>query len=146
MITMSLEDNKELVMRLCEVFNTGNLNEIEEVATADLVLHHATDREVTPREMYKQSFVVVRNAFPDIHMVIDDLFGEGDKVACRWTITGTHKGAYQGIPPTNKKLVFSGNNIFRIADGKVAEIWSRYNTLGMMQQLGVIPPMGPPKK
>lgn len=143
---MSLEDNKELVRRLCDVFNTGNLNVIDEVATEDFVLHHATDRDITPREMYKQTFLMSRNAFPDMHLVIDDIFAEGAKVACRWTLSGTHKGEYQGIPPTNNKVVVSGNNIFRIANGKVAEIWSRSNTLGMMQQLGVIPPMGPPKK
>jgi predicted ester cyclase len=79
-------------------------------------------------------------------MVVDDLVGEGDKVARRWTLSGTHKSEYQGIPPTNKKIVSSGNNIFRIADYKVAEIWSRYNALGMMQQIGVIPPMGARKK
>jgi steroid delta-isomerase-like uncharacterized protein len=143
---MSLEDNKQLVRRLCDVFNTGNLNVIDEVATEDFVLHHATDRDIPSREMYKQTFGLTRNAFPDMRLVIDDIFAEGDKVACRWTVSGTHQGEYQGIPPTNNKVVVSGNNIFRIANGKVAEIWSRSNTLGMMQQLGVIPPMGPPKK
>jgi len=143
---MSLEDNKQLVRRLCDVFNTGNLNVIDEVATEDFVLHHATDRDIAPREMYKQTFIMSRHAFPDMCLVIDDIFAEGDKVACRWTLSGTHQGEYQGIPPTNNKVVVSGNNIFRIANGKVAEIWSRSNTLGMMQQLGVIPPMGPPQK
>ncbi len=70
---------------------------------------------------------------------MNDLFAEGDKVACRYTITGTHKGEYQGIPPTGNKMTIQVINIFRIADGKIAEWWSQFNTLGMMQQLGVIP-------
>lgn len=143
---MTLEDNKNLVRRLVDVVNTGEFDKMDELTTVDIVLHHAADRDITPREMYKQSFAMSHRAFPDMHMVVDDLFAEGDKVACRWTLSGTHKSEYQGIPPTNKKIVFSGNNIFRIADGKVAEIWSRYNTLGLMQQLGVIPPMGARKK
>ncbi len=81
-------------------------------------------------------------AMPDASMEMDTLFAEGDKVALLWTISCTHTGAYQGVPPTGNKLTIRGINIFNTADGKIAEVWSKYNTLGMMQQLGVIPPMG----
>jgi len=139
---MSVEENKALVRRYMEeTFNQGNLSVIDQLASSDFVYHHATGRDLS-KEAYKKMSIMTQNAFPDVYMEIDDLFAEGDKVACRFTITATHKGEYQGIPPTGKKITFQGINIFRIADSKIAEIWSRLNLLGMMQQLGVIPPMG----
>lgn len=139
---MSIEENKALVRRYMEeTFNQGNLSVIDQLASSDFVYHHATGRDLST-EAYKKMSIMTQNAFPEACMEIDDLFAEGDKVACRFTITGIHKGEYRGIPPTGKKITFQGVNIFRIVDGKIAEIWSRLDLLGMMQQLGVIPPMG----
>jgi steroid delta-isomerase-like uncharacterized protein len=138
---MSLEENKALVRRLAEVINQGTLSIVDQVVSSDFVLHHASGRDF-PKEVYSQNAVTLRNAFPDVNMALDDLCAEGDKVVCRYTITGTHKGAYQGIPPTGNTISIQGINIFRIADGKIAEIWSVFNMLEQMQQLGVIPPMG----
>ena len=67
------------------------------------------------------------------------MVAEGDKVAYRWTLTGTHKGEFEGIPPTNKKVTVWAISISRIAGGKIVEDWSRVDTLGLMQQLGVVP-------
>jgi predicted ester cyclase len=64
---------------------------------------------------------------------------EGGKVAVRWTMTGTHTGEWKGIPPTNKRVTFWGISIDRIAGGKFVESWERYDTLGWMQQLGLVP-------
>jgi len=139
---MSVEENKALIRRYMEeTFNQGNIAVIEQIASSDFVYHHATGKDLSI-EAYKQMSSMTQNAFPDAHMKIDDLFAEGYKVACLWTIKCTHTGEYQGIPPTGKKITFQGINIFRIADGKIAEVWSQFNVLGMMQQLGVIPPMG----
>jgi predicted ester cyclase len=77
--------------------------------------------------------------FPDIHFTVDDIFVEGDKVALRWTLRGTHKGEFAGVPPTNKQVAIWGISVDRISGGKIAETWERYDTLGLMQQLGVIP-------
>ena len=76
------------------------------------------------KEAYTKNAVTLRNAFPDICMEIDDLFAEGNKVGCRFTVTGTHSGIYQGIPPTGNKISIQGINIFQIDDGKIVEIWS----------------------
>jgi predicted ester cyclase len=84
----------------------------------------------------------VFDAFPDTHMTIEDLIVEGDKVVGRYTMTGTHKGAYMGIPPTNKKLTMSVIEIDRFVGGKCVESWLKADTLGMMQQLGAIPTPG----
>jgi predicted ester cyclase len=91
----------------------------------------------------KKYMAEIFSAFPDVHMTIDDLVGEGDKVAVRFTVTGTHKGKFMGMPASNKKLKMWSIQIDRIANGKFVEGWERTDTLGLMQQLGV---MAKPKK
>lgn len=82
------------------------------------------------------------SAFPDLHITTNDLIAEGDKVIKVWTVNCTHRGELMGIPPTGNKLVVKGIEVFRIAGGKIAELWASMDTLGMMQQLGVIPKQG----
>ena len=73
--------------------------------------------------------------------VIDEQLAEGDLVASRWTGRGTHQGELMGIPPTGKQVTVSGITISRVKNGKVVEEWSNWDTLGMLQQLGVVPEM-----
>ena len=91
----------------------------------------------------KQVFSQLYDVFPDLHFTLDDEIVKGDKVAIRWTATGTHKGTFMGSPPTNKKITTWVLEIDRFVNGKLAEVWARFDNLGFMQQLGVIPP---PKK
>jgi predicted ester cyclase len=77
------------------------------------------------------------DAFPDMHVTIDDMVAEGDKVAARVTMTGTHKGEIMGIPPTNKKVTFSLIVISRFAGGKIVEDHGQFDALGLMRQLGL---------
>ena len=74
-------------------------------------------------------------AFPDLHLTIEDMFGEGDRVVGRYTYRGTHKGDFMGIPPTGKQVAVTGISIMRVANGKFLEEW--INT-DLMQQLGVV--------
>ena len=85
---------------------------------------------------------MVRSAFPDMQATIEDMIAEGDKVAVRYTGTGTHKGELMGIPATGKQIAVTGIEIIRIAGGKMVERWEAFDNLSFMQQLGVIPPMG----
>jgi steroid delta-isomerase-like uncharacterized protein len=78
-------------------------------------------------------------AFPDFHVVIDKEVAEGDLVAKVWTLHGTQLGEFQGIPPTAKSVTMSGITIYRIANGKIAELTWSYNMLGLLQQLGAMP-------
>jgi predicted ester cyclase len=80
-------------------------------------------------------------AFPDIHFAVEDLIAEGDRVAARVTMRGTHQGDLMGIPPTGKQVSWTGIEIDRIKDGKYVESWLNTDDLGLMQQLGVIPQM-----
>ena len=88
------------------------------------------------------NFVIsFRNAFPDIHFTNEDHFVDGDKVVTRWTCSGTHKGEFMGIPPTGVQFSVKGGNIYHFRDGKISELWATLDDLGLLQQLGVIPPL-----
>ena len=81
-------------------------------------------------------------AFPDLHFTVEDLIAEGDKVVARLTVRGTQQGAFMGIPPTGKHVTVTGIDINRLAGGKSVEHWLNMDTLGLLQQLGVIPAPG----
>jgi len=83
-----------------------------------------------------------RAAFPDLQQTIEDQFAEGEKVATRLTGRGTHQGDLMGIAPTGNRIEAPGIVINRISSGKIAESWANYDAMGMMQQLGVLPPPG----
>ena len=138
---MSVEENKAIELRfLEEVVNKGNLAVIDELVATDFVDHTAPPGLAPDREGYKQFFAMSRSAFPDMHSTLEDMFAEGDKVVQRFTVRGTHKGEWMGIPPTNKRMEIGGIAIHRLAGGKIVEDWANMDMLGAMQQLGVVPP------
>ncbi len=136
---ISAEQNKAVVRRFFEeAVNKGNLNVLDQVIADDFL-----DRNVPPGtpagpEGVKQFLRMVRTAFPDLHVSIDDMLAEGEKVVARLTVRGTHKGELMGIPPTGRQATWGGMDIIRIAGTKMAERWGLRDFLGMMQQLGVI--------
>jgi hypothetical protein len=83
-------------------------------------------------------FSSLHAAFPDLHIDVEDMIAEGDKVVARVTASGTHQGEFMGIAPTGNRVEFSAIDIARIAEGKIVEHWSNSDQLGMMQQLGVM--------
>jgi steroid delta-isomerase-like uncharacterized protein len=132
------EENKAIARRFFEqVWNEGKLDRFEEFIAQDVVPH--TGPGVTDAESMKQSLAMIRDALPDINIVLDDELTVEDKVVTRFTISGTHKGDFNGIPATGKQAVWSGITIYRLAGGKIVEFWTQVDNLGMMQQLGVIP-------
>jgi predicted ester cyclase len=82
--------------------------------------------------------------FPDAHYATEEVIAEGDRVMWRWTFQATHQGPLMGIPPTGKQITFQGVNILRLANGQIVEDRVFRDTMGMMRQLGVLPPPGPP--
>jgi len=82
---------------------------------------------------------VLLRAFPDLHVTVEDLIEEGDKVACRNTVTGTHQGEYKGLPPSGKSVTYNEIFICRFTGGKIAEIWGVVDVFSQMKQLGAIP-------
>jgi len=141
---MSAKEIKALMRRLVAESNKGKaaaMAAIDELCAADVVIHGASE-DIRGLKDYKQSTSESYSAFPDVHYTIDDMVVEGDKVATRLTMTGTHKGEFMGIPPTNKKVTVWAITIYRIAGGKFVEGWEMSDTLVLMQQLGLVPKPG----
>lgn len=121
-----------------EFFNLGDASLAEELYTVDYVRHDpGTPFAQSGLDAIRQVLATYRTAFPDLHFVIEDLFGEKDKVVIRWTVTGTHQGELQGIAPSGRKIQLTGLSLYWIPSGKVAEEWTHWDSLGMMQQLGL---------
>ena len=139
---MSTEQNKALLHRIFDEWNKHNLAGIDELCAPDYVAHGALPPGFSPdRASLRQLRIALWTAFPDMHATVENLIAEGDKVASRWTLRGTHQGDLMGIPPTGKHVSFTGMEIDRIEDDKFVETWGSMDTLGFMQQLGVIPQM-----
>jgi predicted ester cyclase len=125
---MSTEDNKDVVRRSVEAINKGDLDTFDQLAGGP--------------EEWKRRVANLLTAFPDVQLIQEDLIAEGDQVVERWTIRGSHKGTFMGIPPTGKYITYTGIDIFRIVDGQLVLIGQSVDRLGMLQQLGVIPAPG----
>ena len=138
---MSTEENKAISRRADEeLFDRGNLDVADELFASDFVYHDpASGEDWHGPESVKQYATMMRAAFPDLHYIVEDQIAEGDKVVTRYTASGTHQGELMGIASTGNRVEITGISITRIEDGKIEEIWENYDTLGMMQQLGVIP-------
>ncbi len=134
-------DNKALNRRFVEeVINQGNIEAIDELIDPGVVDHAALPGFPTGREGAKQFFAMMRSAFPDLHLTIEDMIAEGDKVVMRSTWSGTHQGEFMGIPATGRRVTVSAIDISRVADGRIVEHWEQSDALGLMQQLGVVSP------
>jgi steroid delta-isomerase-like uncharacterized protein len=142
---MSIEQNKALARQMVEeIFNRGNIDSADEFLAPNFA-----EREELPaglprgREGVKQLTTMWRGAFPDLKATIEDIVAEGDKVVIRQTWSGTHTGGeFMGVPPTGKRVSVGVIDIIRIAGGKFVEHWGQMDSMGMMQQLGAIPPPG----
>lgn len=135
------EENKALVRREAEeIFSKGNLDAAEELYAPDYVGHEPTTPEdIRGIEGARQFAAEFREAFPDLRITVEDQVAEGDRVATRFTSRGTHQGELEGIAPTGNRVEVTGLVISRIAGGKIAEDWTYYDALGLMQQIGVVP-------
>jgi len=139
--TADTEANKAIFLRAVdELWNQGNLAVADELYATDFVNHDPSYPNVTELESYKGWVVETHTAIPDFHIEIHDMVAEGDKVAARWTMTGTHQGEALGIPPTGKQITQTGMNIHRFAGGKIVEAWWSHDLLALLQQLGAMPP------
>ncbi len=108
------------------VLNAGDLDVAEQIF-ADEVLFHYPLGELSGLDSVKQYIGTVRTAFPDIRFTVEDLFGEDNRVACRWTLRGTQTGKFRGNPPSGKRVQVPGNTIFRLSDGRIEELWISFN-------------------
>ena len=141
---MSLEENKALVSRYFEDA-PYNPDTCDEIFAPSFRFHTIQMASVTPQvvesspESEKAAYEWLKTVWGDWSMTIDEMIAEGDRVMVSWTFQCTHQGEFSGLLPTNKQVVYSGINNFRITDGKIAEIWDIFDRLWMWQQLGVLP-------
>jgi len=141
---MSSEDNKAIVRLTAEeVWSKGNLAIVDEIYAPNFVCHFIVGPDWRGREGVRQQVTMHRTSFPDWHEHIEDIIGEGDKVVIRFTSRGTHKGEFQGIPPTGKQVNIAEVAIYRIADGKIVEQWGFPDIMGLLRQLSAGPPGEP---
>jgi steroid delta-isomerase-like uncharacterized protein len=132
------EQNKAHIKRVIdEVYNRGDLSVVDEVAARDMIIH-APSQDIRGSAGAKQYVSAFRAGFPDLHFTIEDQVAEGDTVVTRWTARGTHRGEFQGVPATGRKIQLAGTDIDRIVGGKVVECWAHVDELGLMRQLGVV--------
>jgi steroid delta-isomerase-like uncharacterized protein len=126
-----------------EILDSGDWSRADEVLRPDVVMYHPSSPEPIRGLEAVQGFLgVFRTGMPDLGLTVEDVTGDGERVAARWSAGGTHTAEMFGIPATGNRIEIHGISFFRFADGRIAEDWVEENTLSVLQQLGVVPPLG----
>jgi len=133
---MSIEENKNIVRRYQEAYNKNDFDALAELVAADVLTPNIISGMPPGLEGAKVVHQTTLIGMPDYHTVIEDLIAEGDKVAARVTMTGTHTGDFWGIPPTGRRVNLTAIYIVRIKDGKIVEHWGEENGMTVIKQLG----------
>jgi predicted ester cyclase len=131
------EQNEALIQRLLEEGDKRGVEVLDEFCAPDYKMYFPSNAEPINLEEHKVLWQAFITAFPDLNHTIDEIIAEGDMVSTRETIRGTHKGEFQGIPPTGKTITLSAICLWRISEGKIVEYWSDADNLGAMMQLGM---------
>lgn len=141
---MLTEQNKRLAQRsFDELHNQGNLTLAEEIVSADFVNHDAPPDAPGGPAGLRAVVTMLRTAFPDLYITVEEMIAEGDTVVARTTMRGTHRGPFFGIPPTGRKVEQQQVHVLRFAGGRTIEHRSVRDDLGLLRQLGVIPEAPP---
>jgi steroid delta-isomerase-like uncharacterized protein len=130
--------NRAVVRRFVqEVWTNGNLDAVDDLFTADSVLHDPDGDIEGPAALreYNRAYL---EAFPDLEYDIEDMLAAGDRVAFRARLRGTHRGEFRGVPATGESFDATGIVIARLENGRIAERWASFDALGMLQQLGLL--------
>jgi steroid delta-isomerase-like uncharacterized protein len=139
---VSVEQNKATARAIYDVITSGDLTRTDELIAADLVDHEEVPGMPPGVEGFRWFVRTFREAFPDLRMDAEDMLAEGDKVVVRFTMRGTHRGEFMGIPASGKEIAVNGIDMMRFEGGKAAEHWGQADNLGMLQQLGAVPAPG----
>ena len=135
--------NKVTFGRIQDAISTGDVEviskTIDEVVEPDVLIHMPLPVEAAGAQALKQVWAMLLRGLPDLHLTIEDLIAEGDKVVMRNTVTGIHQGEYMDHPPAGKTVTRNEIFIFRFAGGQIAEMWGVVDVFSQMKQLGVIP-------
>ncbi|MDQ3852577.1 MAG: ester cyclase, partial [Thermoproteota archaeon] len=133
------QKNKQVVRQYIEVLNLQDTEKIRQLVSSTNYSLHFSGMPPMDWNGSMQFLAPFNSAFPDLRRSIEDIVAEGNKVAVRLNVSGTHKREFQSIPPTSKKVSFTTMDIVTILDGKVKEEWSTADMMGLMRQIGAIP-------
>lgn len=133
---MDIEANKAIVRKYIELWSTGNLSLADDVLATDFVDHTHPEQLLGP-ESVKEEVKAFRAGFPDASITVEQMVGEGDIVAFRFILSGTHSGTFADFPPTGKTNTLTGVDFIRLANTRMVELWSVQDTLSWVQQLGI---------
>lgn len=140
--SMTTAANKAIVrLYKVDILNSRDVDALDDVVALDYLDHAAFPGQVPGREGLKQRVTILVNAL-DPQWTIHDTIADRDLVVVRWSLAGTHRGEFLGIPPTGKSLTMNGIDTYRIEDGKMAEHWNVVDMLAFYQQIGLIPAPG----
>jgi steroid delta-isomerase-like uncharacterized protein len=143
MSTAEATSNKATTTRFCDAMNTGDAElisrTIDELVEPDARIRTPLRIEATGAQALKEVFARLHRTFADLHISVEDVIAEGDRVVTRNRVTGTHHGDYMGHPPTGRSIVYDEIFIFRFVDGRIAETWGVVDVFSQMRQLGLIP-------
>ena len=130
------KEMKALTDANLEVWNKGNLSLFDEILSPEIVLHRNESEDLIGIEAYKEWVSSTRIGFPDFNVTFDEIIIKGEYLVVRWTTSGTNTGPFLGLPPTGKKVNFSGTIITSVVDGKAIESWQYYDGSSLLIQLG----------
>ena len=138
-MALAVSDNIEIITRFEHAFRAADQATIDELCDPGLVDHNpAPDHEPTLAG-FKQKVAFFLALFPDLEEDLQDIIASGDTVATRWALTGSLQQEFMGIPASGQTIRIEGMNFYRLKDGRVTDIWTQFDGIGMMQQLGAMP-------
>ncbi len=128
-------DNESVVRRFFEeLWNAGDLD-CADVVLAPGHVHHIGDDRLDGPDEVKDTVTRFRTAFPDLHFALDDVVSDGDRVAVRWTATGTHEAGFGGVPASGRSARWTGIDLVRLDEGRIVELWASADVAGLFEQL-----------
>jgi steroid delta-isomerase-like uncharacterized protein len=135
-----MESTEAVMKRFVEFINTADEQLAGQVIASDAVFHAPTHAEpLRGPAGYLELLAILRTGFPDIHWTLEETITEGDRIAARFTMRGTHRGDFFGIPPTGNKISVQALNFYHLADGQIVGEQGQPDLLGIMQQIGAVP-------
>jgi steroid delta-isomerase-like uncharacterized protein len=134
-----LPDNIEIITRFEHAFRVADQTTIDELCDAGLVDHNPAPGHEPTLAGFKQKVAGFKAVFPDLAEDLKDIVADGDTVATRWVVTGTLQQEFMGIPAAGQPITVEGMNFYRLEDGRVTDVWTQFDGLGLMQQLGALP-------
>ncbi len=133
---MSQQTNLETQEKFGAAVNSGELVEIKHLMSPDVIDHDPAPNQEQGPEGFIAFFTEFREGFPDLQIDVEKMVADEDNISIAYTVTGTHRGFFMGIPPTGREITARGVQIARFVDGKIVERWGSSDQLGILQQLG----------